>query len=55
MKKRMEPLEIETHDEYISISQDDYGDGVAAIHVSPEQVETLITWLQEAKAEYKAK
>lgn len=55
MEKKMEPLEVKTTtDGAIDIIQGFYGPGDEDAHVvriTPDQVETLVKWLKEAKAE----
>lgn len=51
MKKTMLPIEVEVSGEgRILVTQDDYGDGGSSILITPDQVDTLIQWLTEAKA-----
>jgi hypothetical protein len=52
MQKRMEAINIRTLDDgFIEISSDDYGEGQQQISIPVEQIDTVIKWLQEAKAE----
>ena len=55
MKKRMEALTVETNNDSVTISQDDYGDGPDNISIPYEQIDTLIKWLQDAKVELEKK
>jgi len=55
MKKRMEALTVETSDDSVIISQDDYGEGSNNISIPCEQIDTLIKWLQDAKIELEKK
>jgi hypothetical protein len=51
MKKRMEAVTVTvTDDNHISIANDNYGGEDTPVVVTPEQVDTLIKWLKEAKA-----
>jgi len=50
MEKHMEEVGVKTEDGRILIFQINHGDD-SVIVVSPDQVETLMAWLQEAKAE----
>ena len=44
----MEAIEVEATDKGIFITTDDLGDGDHCILVSPDQVDALCQWLQEA-------
>lgn len=54
MEKRMEEIIVKTEKGMIWITQSDYGDGQPTVCFPPEQVDTLIAWLQEAKEELEA-
>ena len=54
MEKKVEPLELKVGDNGVSISQD-YYDDPTVINVPFDQIDLLIQWLQEAKAELSAK
>jgi hypothetical protein len=52
MEKRMEPLKVRTtNDGQILIEQEFHSDDSHGVFVDPSQVDLLIQWLQEAKAE----
>jgi len=53
MEKKMEEIIVRTNpkDHLIVICQPVHGDDDSAILISPEQVDTLIAWLKEAKEE----
>jgi len=51
MEKKMLAIEVRVEEGgLIRMTQEDGGEGVCIL-VTPEQVDTLIGWLQEAKAE----
>ncbi len=54
MEKHMEEVGVKTEDGNILIFQINHGDD-SVIVVSPDQVDTLVSWLQEAKAEMESK
>jgi hypothetical protein len=48
--KRMESIEIYISNEGdICLKNDDYGDGPQVVSFSPEQADTVIAWIKEAK------
>lgn len=51
MHKRMESVDVYINDakDRVCLKQDDYGDGENVVMVSPEQVDTVIAWLKEAR------
>ena len=52
MKKRMEEVEVRTEKGAIYIEQPVFGQNdPACILISPEQIDMLVNWLQEAKEE----
>jgi len=52
MKKRVEPLEVATTtDGAVDISQEDGSGNDAVVHVPVHQIDLLVEWLNEAKAE----
>jgi len=55
MKKQMEPISVETKNNRIFITQEDYGQEESSICIAPDQVDTLINWLQKAKEEIEQK
>lgn len=57
MEKRLEPLEIKTTNEgAIELIQDDFDqERIAVIRISPDQVDVVIDWLKQAKAELHGK
>ena len=50
MKKQMEPLTVSTRDGMIFIEQSFNGED-CGIAIHPEQIPTLVAWLNEAAAE----
>ena len=56
MEKRAEQFAVSTNDDEIVISQERFGDDEDDIVVvTPEQIDLLIQWIQEARAELVAK
>lgn len=51
MKKKMEDVEVETNAGRVMISQFCFGQNDSVVTLAPEQVDTLVEWLQEAKKE----
>lgn len=52
MRKRMLEVAVQGTDGYVEISQDDTcGNQPAVILLHPDQVDTIVAWLQEARAE----
>jgi len=48
--KRMEAIEIYISAEGdICLKNDDYGDGTQVVSFSPEQADTVIAWIKDAK------
>jgi len=54
MEKGMEAITVKTEKGMVWIEQPDYGGGSPRVCIPPEQVDTLIAWLQEAKEELEA-
>ncbi|ACB75995.1 hypothetical protein [Opitutus terrae] len=52
MDKKIEPVEVYIHEsgDHICLKQDDFGEE-AVLTISPDQVDELIAWLQEARDE----
>lgn len=49
-RRRIEPLSVEvTSDAMIRLQQDDYGEGGGTILLSPDQIDMVVKFLQEAK------
>jgi len=55
MKKQMEPISVETRNNRIFITQENYGQEDSSVCITPDQVDTLIKWLQKAKEEIEQK
>jgi hypothetical protein len=52
MEKWMEQIKVSTRDGAIFLEQgDDRDDSFSSVSISPDQVEVLCKWLQEAKLE----
>ena len=52
MEKRMEAVTVYVSDNNnVCIKDDDYGDGEHIIVLNPNQIDTIIQWLKEAKSE----
>lgn len=52
MKKLMQEVSVSTEEDGdIALEQSHHCQDAAVIYISPEQVDTLVVWLQEAKAE----
>ena len=52
MEKRMEAVTVYVSEtNYVCIKGDDYGGGEPVIILDPNQVDTVIQWLKEAKTE----
>jgi hypothetical protein len=49
MKKRMEEISMEIRPELITISQFVAGEGDHVVEINPDQLDLLISWLEEAK------
>jgi len=49
-RKKMEAIEVYVNEHgYICLKNDDYGDGEQVVSFSPEQADTVINWIKEAK------
>lgn len=51
-EKEMQQVKVYTDEKnFICIQQDNYGGDEAIIYINPDQVDTLIKWLNEARNE----